>query len=82
MRKMAASVFKAKCLSLIRHVGATGESVTVTHRGKPIAKLVPAELENDDIFGFMQRKGMRIIGDITAPIPVEWKVMKMTKQKK
>jgi antitoxin (DNA-binding transcriptional repressor) of toxin-antitoxin stability system len=82
MRQMAASAFKAKCLSLIRQAGATGESVAITHRGKVIAKLVPAELENDDIFGFMQRKGMRIVGDITAPIPVEWKVMKMTKKKK
>ncbi|HXM15585.1 MAG TPA: type II toxin-antitoxin system prevent-host-death family antitoxin [Candidatus Eremiobacteraceae bacterium] len=82
MKLMAASTFKAKCLSLIRQVGATGESVTVTRRGKPIAKLVPAEPENDDVFGFMQRKGMRIIGDITAPIPVEWKVMKTAKKKK
>ncbi len=82
MKRIAASLFKAKCLSLIRQVGATGESVTVTRRGKPIAKLVPAEPENDDVFGFMQRKGLRIVGDITAPIPVEWKVMKMTKKKK
>jgi prevent-host-death family protein len=82
MRRIAASTFKAQCLSLIRQVGATGESVTVTHRGKAIAKLVPAEVENDDIFGFMQRKGMQIVGDISSPIPVEWKVMKMTKRKK
>ena len=82
MKRMAASIFKAKCLSLIRQAGATGESVTITYRGKAMAKLVPAELENDDIFGFMQRKGMRIVGDITAPIPVEWKIMKMTKKKK
>jgi prevent-host-death family protein len=82
MKRIAASLFKAKCLSLIRQVGATGESVTVTRRGKPIAKLVPAEPENDDVFGFMQRKELRIVGDITASIPVEWKVMKMTKKKK
>ena len=82
MKRMPASVFKAKCLALIRQMGTTGESVTVTHRGKAIAKLVPAEAENDDIFGLMQKRGMRIVGDVTAPIPDEWNVMKLTKRKK
>lgn len=82
MKQMATSAVKSQFLSLIRHVGATRECILVTFRGKPIAKLVPAEPEDDDVFGFMQRKGMRIVGDITTPIPAVWKVMKMTKKKK
>ena len=82
MRQMAASKFKAQCLTVMKQIRATGEPVVVTRRGKPVVKVVRAETEaDDDIFGFMQRKGMRIIGDITAPIPIEWKVMKMTKSK-
>jgi prevent-host-death family protein len=82
MKQMTASTFKAKCLTVMRQIRATGEPVIVTRRGKPVVKVISAEPENDDIFGFMQRKGMRIVGDITAPIPLEWKVMKMTKKKK
>lgn len=38
-----ASEFKAKCLGLLDEVAETGESVIVTKRGKPVARLVPHE---------------------------------------
>lgn len=82
MKRMTASTFKAKCLTVMKQVGTTGESVVVTRRGKPVVRVVPAETENNEIFGLMQRKGMRILGDITAPIPADWKIMKMAKKKK
>jgi prevent-host-death family protein len=34
--------FKTKCLSLLDGVGKNGGSITVTKRGRPLAKVVPA----------------------------------------
>lgn len=54
---------------------ATGEPVIVTKRGKPLVKVVPAESEQNNVFGFMTGK-VKIVGDIESPIPVEWEVTK------
>jgi len=77
MKQMPASAFKTRCLSVMDDVQATGEPVIVTKRGKPVVKVVPVELEMDDIFGFMAEKGT-IIGDIESPVvPLkDWKIMK------
>ena len=40
--KVAASEFKARCLSLIDEVHERGESITITKRGHVVARLVPA----------------------------------------
>ena len=40
--KVAASEFKARCLSLIDEVHERGESITITKRGHVVACLVPA----------------------------------------
>jgi prevent-host-death family protein len=42
-RTVNASRFKAQCLSLLDEVAATGETIVVTKRGKPIAQVVPVE---------------------------------------
>ena len=77
MQKVAAGVFKAKCLSLIDEVDQKREEFIVTKRGRPVAKLIPVEQEKDDIFGFYAGK-LKIIGDIVSPaIPLErWKRLK------
>jgi len=36
-RRVSAGEFKAKCLRIIREMQDTGESVTVTKRGRPVA---------------------------------------------
>ena len=61
-------------------VQATGEPVIVTKRGKPVVKVVPVELEKDDIFGFMAGK-FTIVGDIESPV-VPLKQWKITRTKK
>jgi prevent-host-death family protein len=43
MRTMAAGEFKAKCLAVMDEVAATGESVLITKRGKPVARVVALE---------------------------------------
>lgn len=75
-RLVPAGEFKAKCLGLIDDVQKQKRPITITKRGKPVARLVPLskdEHERDRIFGFFKGKG-RIIGDIVSPIvtPEEW----------
>ncbi len=73
MKKMAAGSFKVHCLAVMDEVQAKREAVLITKRGKPVAKLVPADKETDDIFGFLAGKG-RVTGDVVSPVfsPEEW----------
>ena len=41
MRTIAAGRFKEQCLRLLDDVAETGETIVVTKRGKPVAKLEP-----------------------------------------
>jgi len=66
-KTMAAGAFKAQCLKVMDQVKSRRESVIITKRGKPVAKLIPIEEELDPIFGFMKGKG-EITGDIVGPI--------------
>ena len=43
MRSIPAGRFKAQCLALLDDVAATGETIVVTKRGKPVAQLIPLE---------------------------------------
>jgi len=73
MKTMRAGEFKARCLKVMDQVQATREPVTITKRGKPVAKLVPADKRGDDVFGRL--KGIfQIVGDIESPAvpPEEW----------
>ncbi len=67
MQKIAAGKFKAQCLAIMDEVQAKRKSVLITKRGKVVAKLVPADDDVDDVFGFLQGKG-KIKGDIVSPI--------------
>ena len=77
MKQMRASVFKARCLSVMNDVRATGEPVIVTKRGTPVVKVVPVDVEDNEIFGFMAGE-FKIIGDIESPVTplTHWKIMK------
>jgi prevent-host-death family protein len=77
MKRMQASAFKTRCLSVMNDVQATGEPVIVTKRGKPVVKVIPAEPDKGDILGFMAGE-FEIVGDIESPVvpPSHWKIMK------
>lgn len=45
LHQIPASEFKARCLGLLDEVAETGVPLTVTKRGRPVAKLVPLEGE-------------------------------------
>ena len=77
MKTMPAGEFKARCLRVMDDVHTTREPVTITKKGKPVAKLVPADVLPQDIFGCM--KGIvEIFGDVEAPVvPVEdWEALR------
>ena len=42
-RTITASRLKAECLALLDEVAASGEEITVTKRGRPVARVVPVE---------------------------------------
>jgi prevent-host-death family protein len=68
---MPAGEFKTHCLSVMDQVFRSGESVLITKHGKPVAKLVPAESEAEEIFGYMAGR-VKVVGDIVGPItPLE-----------
>jgi prevent-host-death family protein len=65
MKKMAAGFFKIHCLSVMDEVQAKRETVLITKHGKPVAKLVPADKDTDDIYDFLGGKGS-ITGDVVS----------------
>jgi len=81
MRTIPAGEFKAKCLALMDEVEARGETLIITKRGKPVARLAPIDprppKDPKSIFGFM-RGTATIVGDIVGPIipTKEWDHLK------
>jgi prevent-host-death family protein len=56
----------------------TGQGVTITKHGKPVADLVPhrpAEPKKKSLSGLFKDR-IFITGDIISPIDVEWKALK------
>jgi prevent-host-death family protein len=66
MKKMAAGSFKANCLAVMDEVQARHETVVITKRGKPVAKLVPINTGKDEIYNFLKGRGV-ITGDVVSP---------------
>ena len=66
---VAAGVFKATCLELMDRVAEERRSITITKRGKPVARLVPYGDDVPPLFGSIPAT---ILGDIVAPIGEEW----------
>ena len=77
MKRMAASSFKSQCLAVLNEVHAKRETVIITKHGKPVAKLVPVNVEKDKIYDFLAGKGA-IVADIIAPAlsPEEWRAVR------
>jgi prevent-host-death family protein len=71
MKTIPAAQFKAHCLRMMEEVRTRRTPVLITKRGKPLAKLVPAEEKPGEIFGCLADK-IEILGDIVSPItPIE-----------
>jgi prevent-host-death family protein len=76
VRTVTATEFKTRSLSLLREVHQLRETLLITKRGKPVARLVPAGRPP----GFIGRlKAMfKVVGDIVEPItPLEdWECLR------
>lgn len=75
MATVPATEFKARCLELMDRVAERRETYVITKRGKPVAKLVPADPpKKRSIFGCMADQ-TEIVGDIEKPLYTdeEWK---------
>ena len=70
MRTMAAGKFKAQCLAVMDEVQSKREPVLVTKHGKPVAKVMPLDLseEEDPLEAFRFPGKIEIVGDIMAPL--------------
>jgi prevent-host-death family protein len=71
MLQLSAGEFKTHCLKLMDLAQKKGETVIITKRGVPVAKLVPFEEPPTPIFGFMAGS-LEIKGDIMQPIDKVW----------
>jgi prevent-host-death family protein len=77
MKTMPAGEFKARCLKVMDEVQTTRQPIVITKKGRPVAKLVPADGQPRDIFGCMKGE-IEIAGDIVSSvIPLEdWEVLR------
>ena len=73
MLRLSAGEFKTHCLRLMDQVQKKRESIIITKRGIPVAKLVPYNDTPIPIFGFMAGS-LEIKGDIIGPIEEQWDV--------
>ena len=71
---VSATEFKAKCLQLIAEMEKDGQPVTITRRGKAVAKVVPEAEAKKPVFGGM--KGTFTItdqnDDLITPVDPDW----------
>jgi prevent-host-death family protein len=74
VQKIAAAQFKAQCLAVMDQVSQSGRPVVITKHGKAVVKLVPANKDEDKIFGALAGIA-RIKGDIEKTVPAsDWGV--------
>jgi prevent-host-death family protein len=72
---ISASKAKTHLLELLDNVDRRRQSLTITKRGRAIAKLVPIEVQQaTDVFGCMKGT-FRITGDVVGPEPDVWEAM-------
>jgi prevent-host-death family protein len=74
--EIGAAAFKAKCLQLLDEISKhKHDSIIITKRGKPVAKLSPIDDAGGPIYGAM--KGLATIhGDLTEPLGAEWEALR------
>ena len=69
---MAISQFKAHCLEVVAELQATGKSLLITKRDKPVVEIHPIPLTvKEPLFGMLQDKA-EIKADLIKPIGEKW----------
>jgi prevent-host-death family protein len=72
--KMNATEFKAKCLAVIDRVHARRESVTITKRGRVVARLVPADSADDKPWLRLRARPAHWHGDPFTPVVADHEI--------
>ena len=67
-KTIGAAQCKEKCLAILDEVGPEG--VVVTKHGKPVAKLIPIEMDSADLIGSLEDE-IEINGDLLST-GVKW----------
>jgi prevent-host-death family protein len=67
MRTIAAGKFKANCLAIMDEVQKKRETVLITKRGKPVAKVIPAKDDDKDEFFDSMKDQLVFLGDVISP---------------
>jgi prevent-host-death family protein len=77
MKKYPAGEFKTHCLRVMEEVRRRRETVVITKKGTPIAKLVPVDEPPEDVFGCLEQE-ITIAGDILSPVVAadSWEALK------
>ena len=72
MKIVGAGKFKAQCLALLNKVAKEHETILVTKRGKPVAKVIPIKEAQKNLRE--QLKGSVLKEkDLISPISAQWK---------
>lgn len=76
MKKVAVSNLRENLMVFLKKVE-NGESVTITSRGREVAKLVPLESKMKESRKVLRQLGKKaVIGDILSPLDENWKAIK------
>lgn len=67
MKTVPAGEFKTHCLRIMDEVRSQRQPVLITKKGVAVAKLVPVETAEHDVFGCLAGT-IEILGDIEAPL--------------
>lgn len=70
MKSMAVSQFKAHALRVLDEIARSGESVLITKRGKPLARVVPSTAADKGTPGKLAHT-LVFEGDIVSPLGEE-----------
>jgi prevent-host-death family protein len=64
-KQITAAAFRAKCFELMDRIAATGQPITVTKRGRPVVRVLPAVEQRTSFVGRLAGTATRI-GDVTS----------------
>jgi prevent-host-death family protein len=70
-QQIAAGEFKARCLHLLDEVQRSRKEILITKRGRPVARLLPADAKPPALLGRM-KGSIDIHGSLIEPIGEIW----------
>jgi prevent-host-death family protein len=68
---LPATEFKAKCLAYLDQVAQTRAEIVLTKHGRPVAKLMPVDEMDQEVFGRLAGT-VQVLGDIIGPVKEAW----------